>query len=98
NSPPTVTLTSPANGATFNIPANITISAVANDTDGSIAKVEFFQGNIKLGETSASPYSFAWSNVAAGNYTVTAKATDNLRATATSGPVDVVVKPVGNLP
>jgi hypothetical protein len=51
-----------------------------------------------LGEASASPYGFAWSNVTSGNYTVTAKATDNLGATAISSPVDVVVKQAGNLP
>ena len=39
----------------------------------------------------AAPYSFTWSGVAAGTYTLTAKATDNGGATATSSPVTVTV-------
>ncbi|MEO8428037.1 MAG: Calx-beta domain-containing protein, partial [Verrucomicrobiota bacterium] len=95
--PNTPIITSPASGATFNEPANIIITVDANDPGGSIAKVEFFQGDIKLGETSAAPYSFIWSNVAAGNYTLTAIATDNLGATSISTSVDIVVKQTGNL-
>src|SRR5262245_56406234 len=44
NASPTVSITSPANNATFNVPANITISANAADSDGTIARVEFFNG------------------------------------------------------
>src|SRR3954452_21189712 len=42
NSPPTVTLTQPANGATFTSPATVNLAANASDSDGSITKVEFF--------------------------------------------------------
>jgi hypothetical protein len=44
NKLPTVTLTAPSNGATFAAPATINLSASASDSDGSIAKVEFYQG------------------------------------------------------
>ncbi|MCX7806675.1 MAG: Ig-like domain-containing protein, partial [Planctomycetota bacterium] len=57
NVPPTVSITSPSSGATFTAPANITITANAADSDGSIAKVEFFNGSTKLGEDTTSPYS-----------------------------------------
>lgn len=89
--PPTVSITSPADGATFIAPAAITINANAADSDGTVAKVEFFNGATKLGEDTAAPYSFVWSNVAIGSYTLTAKATDDMTATTTSAAVPVTV-------
>ena len=56
-----------------------------------MAKVEFYNGSTKLGEKTASPYNYSWSNVAAGIYSLTAKATDNLGASTTSGAVSVTV-------
>jgi YD repeat-containing protein len=94
---PAVTLTSPANNAAFAFPASITISADASDSDGTISKVEFFQGSTKLGETTTSPYSFLWNNPALGAYTLTAKATDNAGATTTSSPVNILVHPNGSI-
>src|SRR6185369_3696257 len=70
NNPPTVTLTSPANGANFTAGSNITLSATASDSDGTVSKVDFFNGATKLGTVTASPYNFTWNNVAAGNYTL----------------------------
>ncbi|MCA1628230.1 MAG: fibronectin type III domain-containing protein, partial [Acidobacteria bacterium] len=56
-------------------------------------KVEFFQGSAKLGEDTSAPYSYTWSNVAAGNYTLTARATDSGGAATTSSAVDITVSP-----
>ena len=91
NGKPTVSITSPANGATFTAPANITINASASDSDGTVSKVEFFRGNTKLGEDVSSPYSFAWGNVTAGSYNLTARATDNDGGSTTSGVVAITV-------
>ncbi|MGC1240370.1 MAG: S8 family serine peptidase [Chryseosolibacter sp.] len=88
---PVVTITSPKDGATFTSPATVQISAGAHDTGGEIAKVEFFNGARKLGEDITAPYSFIWRNVAPGNYTLTAIATDNTTASTTSSPVDITV-------
>jgi hypothetical protein len=63
NSPPVVTLSQPANGARFTAPASIGVAATASDSDGSVSKVEFFNGATKLGEDTTAPYSFAWSGV-----------------------------------
>ncbi|MES2594544.1 MAG: Ig-like domain-containing protein [Verrucomicrobiota bacterium] len=89
--PPTVSITSPANNSSFLAPATINVTADAADTDGAVTKVEFFNGATKLGEDLASPYVFTWSNVAAGSYTLTAKATDDMTATTTSAVVTVQV-------
>lgn len=91
NQAPTVNITSPANNATFTSPANVTITASASDADGSVTKVEFYNGGTKLGEATASPYSYSWTNVANGTYTLTAKATDNGGAVSTSGAITITV-------
>jgi hypothetical protein len=91
NQPPTVSLTSPTNNASFLTPATIAIAATAADTDGSVTKVEFYSGSTKLGEDAMSPYTFSWTGMATGTYTVTAKAIDNQGAITTSGTVTVIV-------
>lgn len=88
---PTVSITSPANGATFSAPASIAITANAADSDGSVANVEFFQGTISLGTVNAAPYTLNWSNVAPGSYSLTARATDNSGLSAMSAAVSVTV-------
>ena len=98
NNPPTVSITSPANGATYTAPASVTINATASDSDGTVSKVDFYQGATLLGTDTTSPYSYSWTNVAAGSYSLTAKATDNLGAEATSAAVGITVNPAGNVP
>ncbi len=91
NTLPVVQLTEPADGATFISPASFTIKANASDADGSISKVEFYQGTTLLGTDDTSPYAFDWVNVGAGNYILTAKAVDNLNAVALSSEVKITV-------
>ncbi len=91
NSPPLVSLTSPATGATFAAPATISLTASASDTDGTVSKVQFYQGTTLLGTSTASPYTFNWTNVAVGNYSLTAKATDNSGSIVTSAAVSITV-------
>ncbi|MBX9852226.1 MAG: cellulase family glycosylhydrolase [Cytophagaceae bacterium] len=91
NTPPTVSISSPANGSSFTAPASITINATASDADGSVSKVDFYNGTTLLSSDNAAPYSYTWSNVAAGSYSITAKATDNSGAVTTSAAVNVSV-------
>jgi len=91
NAQPTVTLTGPADGATYTAPAGITLTATATDGDGNIAHVDFFNGTTPIGSATAAPYTFAWNNVPAGTYALTAQATDNLGATIASAVVNVTV-------
>jgi hypothetical protein len=95
NQPPSVSITGPANGAAFAAPATVTINATASDSDGTVAKVDFYAGNTLLGTDTAAPYTFAWGNVAAGNYVLSAVATDNQGATTTSTSVSITVNPGG---
>ncbi|RED95979.1 putative secreted protein (Por secretion system target) [Marinoscillum furvescens DSM 4134] len=91
NASPSTSITAPSNGATFTDGDNITITASASDTDGTVSKVEFYQGTTKLGEDLTSPYSYTWNTVGAGNYDLTTVATDDLGATSTSSIVSITV-------
>lgn len=90
---PTVSMTSPTS---FNLPDPVVLTATAADTDG-VAKVEFFEGTNKLGEDTTAPFEFTWAGATAGNFTLTAVATDTVGSTATSAgqPVTINPDPVG---
>jgi len=92
NSAPTVALTAPTNNSTATQGTALTLTATANDSDGSISKVEFFNGSTKLGETTTAPYQLTWTPTIIGNYTLTAQATDNGGSTTTSAVATLVVK------
>jgi hypothetical protein len=98
NAPPAVSLTAPANGATFTAPATITVSATASDTDGTVSRVDFYQGSTLIGSDTTSPYGITWSSVPAGSYTLTARAVDNGGATTTSAARSITVNPASNTP
>ncbi len=104
NQSPTVSITQPGSGQSFTTGSTITINASASDSDGNVSKVEFFRNSVKIGEDTSSPYSFTWNNAASGNYTLTAKATDNENATGESATVNISVgstnppNPGGDLP
>ncbi len=91
NAAPTIALTAPVNNASVVAPATVNITASASDTDGSIAKVEFYNGATKLGQATVAPYSYNWTGIATGDYTLTAVATDDLGATTTSSAVTLHV-------
>ena len=90
--PPVVALTNPANGAVFIAGTNISLGATASDADGTVKQVQFFQGTTSLGTDTNAPYQTNWNNVVAGNYTLTAVATDNNGITSTSPPVNIIVE------
>jgi uncharacterized repeat protein (TIGR02059 family) len=91
NEPPAVSISSPTKNSSFTAPATITIDAVASDPDGTISKVEFYNGSTKLGERSASPYSYTWKEVPEGTYRLTAVAIDNMNARTVSDIVYITV-------
>jgi gliding motility-associated-like protein len=91
NTPPTVSITAPANNSQLTSGSAITVTATAADANGSVSKVEFFNGTTKLGEDLTSPYSFVWSNASAGAHVLTARATDNQNAVTTSAAVNITL-------
>ncbi len=91
NAPPQIALTAPAKGDSYVSPGTVGLQAIASDTDGSVAKVEFFDGDVKLGETTVSPFGLLWRNPDFGPHILSARATDNLGATTTSAAVNISV-------
>ena len=87
---PSISLTSPRNKATFIAPAMVTLSAApVLSAPWATARVEFYQGATKIGETSAAPYSMSLGPFPAGSFTFTARVTDNIGTSAVSAPVTV---------
>jgi hypothetical protein len=89
NTPPTVTITAPASGASVVHPTTVTVSANASDTDG-IARVEFFANDLPLGGTSSAPYSVTW-QASPGSYSLVAVAYDIYNAGSASALVPITV-------
>ena len=85
NIPPTVSITSPANGAIVARKSNVTITATANDNVG-VTRVEFLvNGNLQCTDTTA-PYSCVWRVPGAANKThqLQARAFDQAGNTASA--------------
>ena len=91
NGPPSVALTSPAAGSTYAAPATVPLAATAADVDGSVTRVEFLANGALVATDQSAPYSYSWSPVSAGSYSLTVRATDNGGATTTSPAVAITV-------
>jgi hypothetical protein len=103
NSPPSVRITAPANGARFEAGSDIRIDAVTVDHDGYAPRAEFFANGRKIGEQEihfiqpppdGTPieFSFVWNDVEAGFYSLTVKGTDDDGAMALSAPIGIRVE------
>ncbi|MEO6035241.1 MAG: Ig-like domain-containing protein, partial [Verrucomicrobiota bacterium] len=97
NAPPSVAITSPAEGSTFTAGQTVTIQASATD-DNRVAKVEFFANGNSVGADSSSPYSIMFNNLAAGNYALTATAFDDQGLSGTSSPINISVREAPTAP
>jgi len=107
NSPPTVSIVSPTNGAVFVAPVDIFLLANASDADGpqTVETVEFFDGTNSLGiatnfpvASPIGPFHLIWSNAPPGIHVLTAVATDDHGATGTSAPVNITIFSPSNTP
>jgi hypothetical protein len=96
NATPSVTLTAPLANARLISNNDVTVAADAADSDGSVARVEFYAGAMLLGSSMSAPYATVWKPVTPGAYALTAKAIDNAGGVSTSAPVAVNV--VANAP
>ncbi len=89
--PPTVSITSPAAGAS--VSGTVTVTANASDNVG-VAGVQFLLDGVNVGaEATAAPYSAPWDTTTAsrGSHALTAVARDAAGNRATSAPVSVTV-------
>src|SRR5207237_8815242 len=72
-------------------PAFLNVSDNASDVDGSINRVDFYASGFVIGTATNPPYTITWTNVATGNYLLTARATDNIGNATTSNPRTIKV-------
>lgn len=87
---PTVQL-SPSGDTALDAPATVTLAATAQDTDGTIARVDFYQETNRIAQVFAAPYTATVTNLGTGSYSFTCVAVDNSGLTATSALVNVSV-------
>jgi uncharacterized repeat protein (TIGR03803 family) len=93
-----VSITFPANGASFQAPANFNINATANPTGSDpngIANVIFYTNGVVCGSASAAPFNVALASLPAGSYALQAVATDGIGLSGTSAVVHVTVDAPG---
>ncbi|MHB9024511.1 MAG: Ig-like domain-containing protein [Armatimonadota bacterium] len=86
---PVVLLTAPAQATTVTAP--VTLTATASYAGGTVTKVEFYDGENKLGEDTVAPYSYSWMNPTLGAHTLRATAIGNDATVGTSEPINVTV-------
>jgi len=91
NKLPVVSISFPAKGTSFTPPATVEVSIEASDPDGTISKVELYNGSKKIAESTVAPYSFTLKDLPAGTYNLRAIATDDLKANSVSSILEVSV-------
>ena len=72
--PPTVTLNTSSLNSNYYYGASIILNATANDIDGTIDIVKFFDNENLIGEDSNEPYSYFWENIDIGIHAISAQA------------------------
>ena len=77
--------------ATGTVGSAMALTATAADSDGSVTRVEFFDGATSLNVDTAAPFAFSWTPGTAGTHALTAVATDDQGATTRSAAVSVNV-------
>ena len=98
DTPPSVTLLTPASALTFSTGANVSLSFSVTDSSTTVAKVEIYRGGILVGTltspASGTTWTFTEQNpLPVGTYSYFARAYDATGASTDSAPVTVLVVP-----
>ncbi len=93
-----VVITTPANGSSFQVPADVNVAATVAGSVGSVYRVEFYANGDLIGTDLTAPYAIVWTNAGAGitvntNYSLTAKAFSTAGPTYTSDAISVTGQP-----
>ncbi|MDA3853321.1 MAG: Ig-like domain-containing protein, partial [Bacteroidales bacterium] len=89
NLAPSVSITSPEDGADFISGKTLTITAQASDFDGSIKKVEFYADEALIATDTEAPYETEWTPSSIKQYALSVKATDDKDSQSSSATVAV---------
>jgi peptidoglycan/xylan/chitin deacetylase (PgdA/CDA1 family) len=89
---PTVSITSPATGAT--VAGNVKIVVTAADAQSGVASVAYYVDGVLVGTSTSSPWQLPWNTkkVSSGQHVLTAVATDRAGNRTTSAAVTVTVR------
>lgn len=91
---PTVSIKSPADNAVYEFPASVTMEVVASDEDGTIEKVEIYDGADLATTLTEAPFVCTLDQLQVGEHILSAKAIDNDGKFATAS-VMIVVEGIG---
>ena len=96
DTPPTMSITNPTNGAT--VSGTVSVTADAGDDNG-VTQVEFFVDGGSVGVDTSAPYAVSWDStgVGDGSHTISATATDSIGQTG-SDAISVTVDNVNEPP
>lgn len=89
NQPPVVSMTSPVQGASYNLPANLTLAANASDPDDGIAEVTFYVDDQAVHTSTTAPFLHPVQALVEGTHSYHAVAKDTRGATTTSAKVSI---------
>ena len=98
NNAPAVSLTVPEDGASFSLPATVTLSATATDPENRLVAVDFYAGSSLIARDETAPYEATWSAAWVGVYPLTAVAHDADGGSTTSSAVNVTITNPANEP
>ncbi len=76
NAIPSVSLSSPSDGATHSAGSTLTLSASASDPEGALTNLAFLVNDSLVAQSASSPFSTTWTPTVAGTYRIEARATD----------------------
>jgi len=88
---PQVLVVYPTNGAAFVAGTSLTVTATVANVAGTVTNVEFYLNSIKVGSDSSAPYTYAWTSIPAGSYTLYALARSDLGPVGQSPLVSVFI-------
>jgi RHS repeat-associated protein len=89
---PVVSLTSTASG-TLTAPAAVTLTATASETNGTIARVDFYEDGSYIGSAYNAPFTYQLSNLTPADYQLKAVAVDAVGFSTASNTINVAVAP-----
>lgn len=92
NVAPTVAITSPANLSRYQAESDLTMTVAANDSDGTVVRVDYYRDGALVGTTRSAPFTVVWHNIPSGQCSLTAIAFDSAGGSATSTPVNISIR------
>jgi hypothetical protein len=88
---PAIEITGPDFGNDFQTGSSLTFTVEISESPRVIDRVEYFSSAEKIGESTAAPWSFTWSNLPEGIWQVTAAVVDDVEDRAQAETVEVFV-------